>query len=212
MPTWPRRKRARASSPSFVRLVPATVTPPDVGASRPAATINSEDLPEPEGPRSATVSLCAMPSEILVRMLTGPAALASVRSTSSRMIACIAGLGVRVAKTHATELQQKTLLAIWHDTRPIQAHSRFDPVVRLASRGFERGCGTADQDSRLRHQPDARLWPAAGDRVYDRAPTAAERSRHQCRGRQCGRLGRYVLGRALTARLVAGRSSRCGHY
>ena len=56
MPTRPRRKRAAASSPMPVMSVPATAMRPAVGRSSPAATIRSEDLPEPEGPVSATVS------------------------------------------------------------------------------------------------------------------------------------------------------------
>ena len=50
----------------------------DVGASRPAATISSEDLPDPDGPSSATVSPAATINDTPARMLTGPAALDSV--------------------------------------------------------------------------------------------------------------------------------------
>ena len=39
-----------------VMSVPVTTTLPAVGFSSPAATISSEDLPEPDGPVSATLS------------------------------------------------------------------------------------------------------------------------------------------------------------
>ena len=42
------------------------------------------DLPEPEGPTTLTVSPGAMASDMPRRTLTAPAALASVRCTSSR--------------------------------------------------------------------------------------------------------------------------------
>ena len=60
---------------------------PDVAASNPAATIISDDLPEPDGPNSATASPLATSSETPFRMLTGPAALANVRRTSLSQIA-----------------------------------------------------------------------------------------------------------------------------
>src|SRR5262249_49566070 len=87
MPTRPRRKRASPSSPMRVISVPATVTRPVVALSRPAATISSDDLPEPDGPSSATVSPAGILSVTPFRMFTGPAALDSVSVTSSKLMA-----------------------------------------------------------------------------------------------------------------------------
>src|SRR3569833_2905530 len=52
MPTRPRRKRASPSSAMRVMSVPAMVTRPPVAVSRPAATISSDDLPDPDGPEA----------------------------------------------------------------------------------------------------------------------------------------------------------------
>ena len=73
MPTRPRRKRASASSPMRVMSVPATVMRPALGRSSPAATISSEDLPEPDGPVSATLWPAGTPRETPFRISTGPA-------------------------------------------------------------------------------------------------------------------------------------------
>src|ERR1700712_187956 len=87
MPTRPRRKRASPSSPMRVMSVPATVTRPDVAVSSPAATIKRDDLPEPDGPKRATVSPAGIDRETPFRMLTGPATLDSVSLTSSKLMA-----------------------------------------------------------------------------------------------------------------------------
>src|SRR5579872_1399597 len=62
--------------------VPATMTSPDDTFSRPAATMSNDDLPDPEGPSKAIDSPVATDNEMADRMLTGPAALESVRLTS----------------------------------------------------------------------------------------------------------------------------------
>ncbi len=54
--TRPRRSFARRSSFRRDRSWPNSSTWPLVGRSRPAATAISEDLPEPEGPVTATRS------------------------------------------------------------------------------------------------------------------------------------------------------------
>ena len=77
MPTRPRRKRAAASSFMPVMSVPATAMRPALGRSSPAATIRSEDLPDPDGPVRAMVWPAGTDSDT-VRILTGPAALARV--------------------------------------------------------------------------------------------------------------------------------------
>ncbi len=82
MPTRPRRKRASASSPIRVMSVPAIATRPAVGFSSPAATISSDDLPEPDAPVSATLSPAATASDTPDRISTGPARLLRVRRMS----------------------------------------------------------------------------------------------------------------------------------
>ena len=82
LPTRPSRKRAAASSPMPVMSVPAISTLPALGFSSPAATIRSEDLPEPEGPVIATVWPAGTVRETPARMSTGPARLLRVRRTS----------------------------------------------------------------------------------------------------------------------------------
>ena len=52
-PMWLRRSFVSSESLSVVISVPAIVTEPLVGLSRPARTCISVDLPEPEGPMTA---------------------------------------------------------------------------------------------------------------------------------------------------------------
>src|SRR5204863_2599965 len=80
------------------------LTRPAVAVSSPAATISSEDLPEPEGPNSATASPRSTVSETPFRMLTAPAALANVRRTSSSWIDGTA-VAVRVSRSLAARIQ-----------------------------------------------------------------------------------------------------------
>ena len=83
------RSRRRASAParprsSAERSCPATATLPLVARSRPAITISSEVLPEPDGPTMA--SDCPSLGHRGPRRAgcsTGPARLVSVRRTSS---------------------------------------------------------------------------------------------------------------------------------
>src|SRR6185437_12077479 len=56
MPTCLPRNRASASSSSRRRSCPATMTAPLSGRSNPVSTIRRVDLPEPDGPSSATAS------------------------------------------------------------------------------------------------------------------------------------------------------------
>src|SRR5271166_568322 len=86
MPTLSRRKRASASSSSALKSAPATSTRPELARSRPPSTIIKVDLPEPEGPTSPTAAPASMRSEIPRSTLTAPAALGSVRRTSSSRI------------------------------------------------------------------------------------------------------------------------------
>lgn len=55
-PMWPRRKRASQSSSLPSTRSPATSIVPSSTASRPAMTLSSVDLPQPEGPVTATNS------------------------------------------------------------------------------------------------------------------------------------------------------------
>src|SRR5262245_46950188 len=86
MPTAPRRNRASRSSSSCARSLSPTQTCPEVGRSSPPITINSVDLPEPDGPTMATRSPGATVRSMPRRMLTGPAALSSFRWMSTRRI------------------------------------------------------------------------------------------------------------------------------
>src|SRR5438093_7983155 len=62
MPTRLLRCRARASSFRAARSSPSTRIVPPVGRSRPATTLRSVDLPEPDGPITATNSPRRIPS------------------------------------------------------------------------------------------------------------------------------------------------------
>jgi acyl-CoA thioesterase-1 len=76
-------------------FLPATTTSPVVAVSSPAATIKSDDLPDPDGPSTATASPAAISSDTPESMLTGPATLESVRCTSFKFTTgagrCIVG-------------------------------------------------------------------------------------------------------------------------
>src|SRR5438552_17136961 len=87
MPTAPRLSLASASSPRFVMSVPASVTRPALGFSSPAAIISSEDLPEPDGPSSATDSPAPISSDTPRSTFTTPALPVSISCTSSSAIA-----------------------------------------------------------------------------------------------------------------------------
>ncbi len=64
-----------------------------LGCSRPAITIISVDLPEPDGPISATVSPAASVSDTPRRISTGPAAPVRLRRTSSSAIRGVVVIG-----------------------------------------------------------------------------------------------------------------------
>src|SRR5689334_14917057 len=83
MPTWSRRNRAIRSSSRAPSSCPATRTVPEVGRSSPPMIIIIVDLPEPDGPTTLTVSPAPTARSMPRRMLTGPAALSSLRWTSS---------------------------------------------------------------------------------------------------------------------------------
>src|ERR1700693_878286 len=85
MPICRCRRRASPSSSSEARSCPATRTLPALRRSSPASTIISVDLPEPEGPSTATASPIPMVIEMPRRMSTGPAALGNVKRTSSSL-------------------------------------------------------------------------------------------------------------------------------
>ena len=57
-----------ASSSSCERSVPSTTTRPVSGRSRPAISMSSVDLPEPDGPTRPTASPRSIPSEIPLRI------------------------------------------------------------------------------------------------------------------------------------------------
>src|SRR5207248_1103339 len=84
MPTWRPRKRASASSSRALKGVPLTTTSPLSGRSRPAITISSVDLPEPDGP---------------IRPIASPDA-------TRRLISLSAGLGLSGPAAFPTRLQK----------------------------------------------------------------------------------------------------------
>src|SRR3546814_540333 len=86
MPTESRRNLARESSSRPVKRVPPTWTSPLLARSRPAMIIIIEDLPEPEGPTTLTVSPGSTIRSRPRRMWTGPAAEGRVSSTDSSAI------------------------------------------------------------------------------------------------------------------------------
>src|ERR1051326_6430906 len=87
MPTCLPRNRASASSSSLRRSCPATITAPLSGRSNPVITISRVDLPEPDGPSSATASprpICRVTSR---RIRTRAAPRPSDRLTSHSVTA-----------------------------------------------------------------------------------------------------------------------------
>jgi hypothetical protein len=83
--TRPRRSRARPSSPSRDSSLPSSRTLPWLGRSSPAAMAISVDLPEPDGPTTATRSPGSMAKSTPRRISTGPAADGRVSQTPSRV-------------------------------------------------------------------------------------------------------------------------------
>src|ERR1051326_4307365 len=114
---------------------PATLTRPALAFSSPAATIRSEDFPEPDGPNRATASPGSTVSETPLRMLTGPAALANVRCTFSSRIA-----GARVGASCVSSLADARILysgdsddAVPHQENSLQSGA-FDGARRQRGR------------------------------------------------------------------------------
>src|SRR5690348_1283989 len=87
MPTFRPRKRASASSSSLVSISPATSTVPESGRSKPAITISSVDLPEPDGPTKPTASPAPICRPTSFRMCTRAAPCPSDRLTPASEIA-----------------------------------------------------------------------------------------------------------------------------
>src|SRR5439155_19968722 len=98
MPTRLLRCRARASWSSFARSSPSTRTVPPVGRSRPATTLSRVDLPEPEGPITATNSPRRIPSVTPASAATVAWPDAYVRSRSSASTASGAFTVVKSAR------------------------------------------------------------------------------------------------------------------
>ncbi len=84
MPISAPRISASSSSLSWVRSWPATLTPPLVARSRPATTISSDVLPEPDGPTTASDWPSVTSRLTLRRISTGPARLVRVSCTVLR--------------------------------------------------------------------------------------------------------------------------------
>src|SRR5690625_4954539 len=86
MPMRARRRRASASSPAAVRSVPRTCTWPFVAHSSPPMIISREDLPEPEGPVTATRSPLEISKLMSRRISTLPAAPGKLSPSSCSFI------------------------------------------------------------------------------------------------------------------------------
>src|SRR6185503_12832051 len=147
MPTWSRRRRARASSSSRPRSWPTTSTRPDVARSRPPATIIRLDFPAPDGPTTAVISPEAMSRVMPRRILTMPASLAMSRWTSAkRTIGCLlaAGCGTVTAMNLAfaygrfAALVNSLLLVVLLASGPANAQSA---PVRIAVLGDSLAAG-----------------------------------------------------------------------
>src|SRR5262252_9197490 len=84
MPILLPRMTASSSSLRPMKSRPATRTEPDVARSRPATIINSDVLPDPLGPTTATDSPAPISTLTRLKISTGPARLESVSETSLR--------------------------------------------------------------------------------------------------------------------------------
>src|SRR3954468_19524922 len=100
-PMWRRRSIVSLRSSSVVISSPAIVTDPLVGLSSPARMCMSVDLPEPEGPITATSSPAATSSET-PRSASTAVAPSPYRRTTSRArttVPCCAGAGAPSSTT-----------------------------------------------------------------------------------------------------------------
>src|SRR6478609_2608783 len=87
MPMFLPRKRASVSSSSFPKSSPATTMEPESARSSPVITISRVDLPDPDGPRSATASPRPILRSISRRMWTRAAPPPSDRLTPRNAMA-----------------------------------------------------------------------------------------------------------------------------
>src|SRR5262245_21846551 len=90
MPTLRPRNRASASSSRAPSAWSATTTEPESGRSRPAITISSVDLPEPDGPTMPTASPRPILRSMSLRIWTRAAPRPSDRLTPASAIAGVA--------------------------------------------------------------------------------------------------------------------------
>src|SRR5690625_2532535 len=107
MPIRARRRRASASSSAAVRSVPSTSTRPVVACSSPPMIIRRDDLPEPEGPVTATRSPRAISRVMSRRISTLPAALGKV---SPSLCSFITGSLMSAARSPVSARYAATLL------------------------------------------------------------------------------------------------------
>src|SRR5271168_1049914 len=89
MPMVLPRKRASSSSPRRLNSSPATTTEPEFGRSKPVITMSSVDLPEPDGPSSATASPRPILRSMSRRIWTRPAPRPSERLTPRSAMASL---------------------------------------------------------------------------------------------------------------------------
>src|SRR5690606_36633959 len=227
MPTLSRRNTASSSSLMVPRSCPATSTRPLVARSRPASTIIIVDLPEPDGPTTATVSPRRIVRLTPRRMLTSPAWLSNFRWTSanvtngrsfspaawrldlleafSNIDAPCETLRDRQRRswkvTSAASGVGKTTNRIWPDVPCFQLWlGAGDHAHRTSTR--PRGGASSTADSR--RQPDRRLRSAERGVVSGSLAGSLGEGRHRRRGHQRRGLRGHHRRRPRAAGLGAG--------
>jgi hypothetical protein len=188
-PIFPRRNRASASSSIAVRSCPKASTLPPVARSNPPISMRSDDLPDPDGPISPTVSPFSMVSEMPFRMSTGPALPARVsRASVSARTGSVILKALRVIASGgygALRAVRNAAVAVLALSSSVFA----EPVTIVAlGDSLTAGYGLADQNDGL--VPQLEAWLKAKGR--------------RCGGAERGRLGRYDRRGALAGGLGAG--------
>ncbi len=216
------------------------MTEPESGRSSPVMTISSVDLPEPDGPSSATASpltICRpmsrriwtraapRPSDRLTPLsaMASPLRSAEVSPEMSFMLLSGQPSGVPAqARTH--------IIACARFPQPAHMGLRRarPPYGDCAQRSIRGRCSlsycalrrraraggereAACQDCRARRFADGGIRPARERRLRAAAASGAGRQRHRRRGRKCRRVRRYRVRWACAARLVGAAGHRCRH-
>src|SRR5262245_51952578 len=153
MPTLSPRRRASASSSSVVMSTPSSRIRPVVGASSPAISPRSVDLPLPDAPVIATARPRAMSSDNEWRIVRGPAPLGTVRETSTSWMMRSAG-GIQSVVNEAAQSGEQPLR---DDTGALSV--RMDAVFliqrRIAGYALEQERNEDDRILIIARQPQA---------------------------------------------------------